>query len=500
VNISRKNKKNNIIERMIYVDIKNLSCNRVLYWFEELNKIPRGSGNEAAVSNMLKAFANERGLYVRQDEANNIIIKKNASEGMENVPAILIQGHMDMVCEKIPEVEHDFTKDPIKVIYDGDFIRAEGTTLGADDGIAVAYALAALEDDSLVHPELQVLITTDEEVGMGGATAVDCHDITARRVLNIDSEDEGIFTVGCAGGMKTTSVIPVEYENVGEREGAWLSIGGLMGGHSGVEIIKERANANKLLARVLRALNEKMDIRIANPFGGAKDNAIPRDAGCFVALTPGGIEGAHSITRELEAVLNREFAQQKETITITLNPCEREERVFTEDSFNRFVTAVMLMPNGVLAMNCELAMPETSNNLGVIKTTDDGKAVVLTCAVRSSVISRKYEVFDKIKALTELAGGSCEYKGNYPAWEYKSDSALLKEARRIFEAEYGHEPKLETIHAGLECGLLGEKMPGCELISFGPDIHDIHTPKEKADIGSIERTWKLLRRLITEMR
>jgi dipeptidase D len=472
----------------------------VLYWFEEINKIPRGSGNEAAVSNMLKTFADERGLYVRQDEANNIIIKKQASEGMENVPAVLVQGHMDMVCEKIPEVEHDFTKDPIKVIYEGDFIRAEGTTLGADDGIAVAYALALLEDDSLVHPELQVLITTDEEVGMGGASAVDCHDITARRVLNIDSEDEGIFTVGCAGGMKTTSIIPVEYENVGEREGAWLSISGLMGGHSGVEIIKERANANKLLARVLNALNDKMDIRISSPFGGAKDNAIPRDAGCFVALTPAGIEGANNIIRELEAVVNREFAQQGEAISITLKPCQREETVFTEESFKRFVAAVMLMPNGVLAMNTELNMPETSNNLGVIKLLEDKSAVALTCAVRSSVISRKYEVFEKIKALTELAGGSCEYKGNYPAWEYKSDSALLKEAQKIFESEYGHKPKLETIHAGLECGLLGEKMPGCELISFGPDIHDIHTPKEKADIGSIERTWRLLRRLVTEMR
>ena len=480
------------------MDIDKLNCKRVLYWFEEINKIPRGSGNEKAVSDMICSFAKNRGLYVRQDEANNVIIKKPASKDMENVPAILIQGHMDMVCEKIPQVEHNFLTDPIKVIYDGDFIHADGTTLGADDGIAVAYALALLEDNTLVHPELQVLITTDEEVGMGGASAVDCFDITARRVLNIDSEDEGVFTVGCAGGMKTTSIIPVDYEPAGEREGLWLSIGGLMGGHSGVDIIKERANANKLLARVLYDLDEKMDIRIASIFGGAKDNAIPRDSGCFVALRPGGAEGAQAIVRELESVINREFAPQGEAISITLKPCQREEKVFTHADFKKLIGAVLSMPNGVLAMDTRLGMPETSNNLGVVKTEND--KVILTCAVRSSVISRKYMVYKQINALTELAGGSCEYRGNYPAWEYKSDSELIRQAEKVFEAEYGYKPKLETIHAGLECGLLAEKMPGCELISFGPDIHDIHTPNEKADIASVERTWGLIKRLVAEMR
>ncbi len=476
------------------MDINDLSCKRVLYWFEKINEIPRGSGNEKAVSDMLYAFALGRGLYARQDEANNVIIKKSASEGMESVPPILIQGHMDMVCEKTPETEHNFETDPIKVIYEDGFMRADGTTLGADDGIAVAYALALLEDDSIRHPELQVLITTDEEVGMGGASAVNCSDITARRVLNIDSEDEGVFTVGCAGGMKTTSEIPVDYEPTGEREGAWLNIGGLMGGHSGVEIIKERANANKLLARVLCELDEKMDIRAAALFGGAKDNAIPRDAGCFVALKPGGLDGADKIIKELEHTFNKEFEPQGESISVTLKPCEREEKVFTHADLKRVISAIMLMPNGVLAMDKRLDMPETSNNLGVVKT--QGDKVVLTCAVRSSVISRKYEVYSRIKALTELAGGECSYKGNYPAWEYKSDSELIRQAEKIFEQMYGRKPKLETIHAGLECGLLAEKMPGCELISFGPDIHDIHTPKERADIASVDRTWELIKRLV----
>ena len=480
------------------MDIGMLESKRGFYWFEKINEIPRGSGNEKGISDMLRRFGEDRGFYVRQDEANNIVMKKPATKGMENVPALLIQGHMDMVCEKTPETGHDFEKDPIKVIYDGDFIRAEGTTLGADDGIAVAYALALLEDDTLPHPELQVLITTDEEVGMGGAAAVDCSDITARRVINIDSEDEGVFTVGCAGGMKTTTLIPVEYEKCENREGAWLSIGGLMGGHSGVEIIKGRANANKLLARSINALSEKLDIRCGNLFGGAKDNAIPRDSGCFVALNVGGLKAAQDILKELEGVVNKEYEAQGESISITLKGCDCEDKVFTPDSLKRVVSAIMLMPNGVLEMDVRLGMPETSNNLGVVKT--DGDKVVLTCAVRSAVISRKYLVYNHIKALSELAGGTCDYKGNYPAWEFKSDSELLKNAAAIFKDEYGREPKIETIHAGLECGLLAEKMPGCELISTGPDIHDIHTPAEKADIASIERTWKFIKRLVSEMR
>ncbi len=480
------------------MDIEKLSCKRVLYWFEEISKIPRGSGNEKAISDMLLAFAEERGLYVRQDEANNIIIKKNASEGMESIPPVLIQGHMDMVCEKLPEVNHDFLTDPISLVYEGEFLRGEGTTLGADDGIAVAYALAILEDKSLKHPEIQVLITTDEEVGMGGATAVSCHDITARRVLNIDSEEEGIFTVGCAGGMKTTSAIPVEYEPTGSREGVWLNIGGLMGGHSGVEINKERANANKLLGIVLNELSGKLDIRVSSLFGGAKDNAIPRDSGCFIGLTPGATENAQKVISDLEAALNKEFSPQGENISITLKPCENEPRVFTPDSFKRVITAIMLMPNGVLSMDTRLNMPQTSNNLGVIKTEED--KVYLTCAVRSTVISRKYQVYKSIKALTELAGGLCEYKGNYPAWEYKTDSELLKQAVKIFKAQYGCEPKLETIHAGLECGILAEKMPGSEMISFGPDIFDIHTPKERLNIPSTERTWELIKSLLENLK
>ncbi len=480
------------------MDINSLSCKRVLYWFEEINKIPRGSGNEKAVSDMLCSFGKERGLYVRQDEANNVIIKKPASKGMENLPPVLIQGHMDMVCEKNADVNHDFEKDPIAVIYDGDYIHADGTTLGADDGIAVAYALAILESNEIVHPELQVLITTDEEVGMGGASAVDCRDITARRVINIDSEDEGVFTVGCAGGMKTTSRIPVQYEATGQREGAWLTVGGLMGGHSGVDIIKERANANKLLARTLTTLSEKMDIRVSSIYGGAKDNAIPRDAGCFVALRPGGFEAAAKIIKELEATVNKEYAAQKETIVLNIKQCDLENKVFTDESLKRVLAVIMLMPNGVLAMNTELGMPETSNNTGVLKTKDE--EVDITCAVRSSVISRKYEVYGKIKALTELAGGSCEYKGNYPAWEYKRDSELLKQGEKIFESMYGYKPRVETIHAGLECGLLGEKLPGAEMISIGPDILDIHTPMERANIPSVERTWKFILSLLAELR
>lgn len=478
------------------MDINTLESKRVFYWFERINAIPRGSGNEKAVSDMLRAFAEERGLYVRQDEANNIIIKKPAAAGMENRAPILIQGHMDMVCEKLPNSKHDFLSDPIKIIYDGDFIRAEDTTLGADDGIAVAYALALLDADDVVHPELQVLITTDEEVGMGGAAFVDVSDITAKYVLNIDSEDEGIFTVGCAGGMKTTSVLSVDYENADNMDFFRLDIGNLTGGHSGVEIDKERANANKLMARLLSELSQNMDIRAAEINGGAKDNAIPRTADCVLACNGVDTPKLFDEVKRFNDSINHEFEPQGEDIKISLAKTEKTA-VFTADSLKKVLTVMLLMPNGVLAVDTRLNMPQTSNNLGVVKT-ENGK-LYLTCAVRSSVISRKYAVYNKIRLLTELAGGSCTYKGDYPAWEFKNNGSLVKQVSAIFEAQYGHKPKIETIHAGLECGLLSEKLPNAEFISFGPDIYDIHTTSERAVISSVENTYKLIKAFLAQI-
>ncbi|MBO5561797.1 MAG: aminoacyl-histidine dipeptidase [Firmicutes bacterium] len=467
--------------------MKNLNCSRVLHYFEEINKIPRGSGNEKAVSDYLMAFAKEKGLLAHQDKANNVIIKKAASNGMESFRPVCIQGHMDMVCEKNADVEHDFTKDPIKVIYDGEYIHAGGTTLGADDGIAVAMALALLEDDDLPHPALEVLITTDEEVGMLGAAAFDPKLISARLLLNIDSEIEGVFTVGCAGGVKTHSHIPVEYEK--NTAPAYLvSISGLQGGHSGIEIHKERGNANKLILRIYDMLKADFsDLAIAEVFGGAKDNAIPRTAEMVLA-TSAPFEDISEHIKIIEKTFLNEL-NGKDEVKISIEKTSAG-RVFTAESAERLSTFAALVPNGVQSNNLALGMPEVSNNLGVIRQNEDD--VEFICALRSSTASLKTELFGRVKKLTEVCGGRLDFIGDYPAWEFKNESPL----RDIFVSEYkkmyGKDPVVETVHAGLECGLIGEKIPDMDMISFGPNLLDIHTPKERAEIMSIERVWNFL--------
>lgn len=473
--------------------MKNLNCDRVLHYFEEINKIPRGSGNEAAVSAYIADFAKAHGLLVHRDEANNVIIKKPASKGMEAFPAVCIQGHMDMVCEKNADVVHDFTKDPIKVIYDGGYIHADGTTLGADDGIAVAMALALLESDSLPHPALEVLITTDEEVGMLGAAAFDPKLISARLLLNIDSEIEGVFTVGCAGGVKTHSCIPVEY--VKNSAPAYrVKISGLQGGHSGIEIHKERGNANKLILRVFDMLKADFDdISMAEVSGGAKDNAIPREAEMVIAASADFSDLAEHI-KIIEKTFNDEL-NGKDEVIISIEKTSAE-RVFTADTAKRLTDFAVLVPNGVQSRNLKLGMPEVSNNLGVIR--QNAEDVEFICALRSGIASLKRELFDRVLRLTKLCGGTMSAVGDYPAWEFKPKSALRDRFVEEYKKMFGSEPVVETVHAGLECGLIGEKIPDMDMISFGPNLIDIHTPNERAEIMSIERVWNFLTEVLSK--
>lgn len=472
-----------------------MNCDKVLYFFEKINEIPRGSGNEKAISDYLVAFAKERGLWVHQDKANNVIIKKPASKGYENHGAVVIQGHMDMVCEKNPDVIHDFEKDPIKVIYDGDFIHADGTTLGADDGIAVAMAMALLDDKAAVHPPVEVVITTDEEVGMLGAANLDTTLIEGRRLLNIDSEEEGIFTVGCAGGVKTESVIPVEFTVPSYDNFLKITVTGLEGGHSGIDICKERANANKIMARVLDRLVNIEKAEIAHIMGGAKDNAIPRYAEAVVACKD--IESLKATVNIVSEELNAEYSVTDRNIEINSDNAEKVERVFSEKSAKRVIAAIMLMPNGIQSMNLDLHMAESSNNIGVVKMKED--SVALICAVRSSVITKKTYIKTQIEELTKLCGGIIESHGDYPAWEYKVESPLRDLFIEVYKDCYNETPKVETVHAGLECGLIAEKIPDMDMISFGPNLLDIHTPKERASISSIERVWNFLCQVLIRM-
>lgn len=466
--------------------MKELSCKKVLYWFEEINKIPRGSGNERAVSDFAVNFAKERGLLVHRDKANNVIIKKEGSHGLENAAPVCIQGHMDMVCEKEADVVHDFTKDPIKIIYEGDFIRADRTTLGADDGIAVAMAMALLDSD-IPHPPLEAVFTTDEEVGMMGAAALDPGLISSRRLINIDSEQEGIFTVGCAGGCKTHSFIPVTHIK-NSLPAYKISISGLTGGHSGIEIHRERGNANKLIFRTFTLLSKQFsDIMLADVNGGAKDNAIPRFAEMTVATAAAFDDICEQIKITEETYLNE--LKSKDRVKISIEKTTADT-VFDHISTQNLTAFAALMPNGVQNNNFDLNMPDTSNNLGVVITHENEAEFV--CALRSGTASLKAELRSRVEQLTALCGGRISVIGDYPAWEYKQNSALRDIMVSQFKALYGKEPVIETVHAGLECGLISEKMPDMDMVSIGPDIFDIHTPQERASISSIERVWQFL--------
>lgn len=473
-------------------DIYNLECSNVLHFFEEISKIPRSSGNEKQISDYLVDFAKKRKLWVYQDDSFNVVIKKKGTEGYENSQPIILQGHIDMVCEKNKDIIHDFEKDPIKIIYDGDFIKADGTTLGGDNGIAVAMMLALLDSENIVHPNLEAVFTSDEEVGMHGAQALDGNVLDGKILLNIDSEEEGIFTVGCAGGMRASVMIPIIYENQPENLNTYsLFINGLRGGHSGIDIAKQRANSNILIARVLNSILNECEIKLNSISGGAKDNAIPREAEAIISFKESDFNKVNEVIEKLEETIKGEYRNTDGNIKIKIKKCENIEKCFSKDSMIKVISVMMLIPNGVLTMSTDIeGLPESSNNLGIVRTNENN--VELTCAVRSAVVSRKYLIFEQIKLISELAGGSASYKGDYPAWEYKPDSFIRNLLVDTYKEKFNTEPVLETIHAGLECGLFAKKKIDIDMISFGPNLYDIHTPDERASISSIDRTWSFL--------
>jgi len=480
-------------------DFENFKCSKVLHYFEEISKIPRGSGNEKQISDYIVDFAEKRGLWVKQDAALNVIVKKQASKGYENLPGVIIQGHLDMVCEKNNDVTHDFLKDPIEIIYDGDFIKANGTTLGSDNGIAVAMGLALLDDDSVKHPPVEVVFTTDEEVGMQGAAALDGSFIDGKTLLNIDSEKEGVFTGGCAGGMKTHTHLPVIYEeqNAGLTSYA-IMINGLMGGHSGIDIDKGRANANVLMARLLHSLLEKFDIKLNYIAGGSKDNAIPREAECVLSFDKAILHDIEKAIADINNVFNNEFKNTDRNIKIKINEAEKQNLCFSKESFKKIIYLSMLLPNGVQTMSSDIeGLVESSNNIGAVKT--DNNEVTFVCALRSAVISKKYFIYNKIKAVSELAGASVSSIGNYPAWEYDGNSKIKNLCLQVYEELFDKKAEEEIIHAGLECGIFAEKLPGVDMISFGPNLYDIHTPDERASISSIERCWVFLLEILKRL-
>ena len=464
---------------------------RVFYYFEQIAAIPHGSRNTKAISDFLVNFAKEHNLVWYQDENNNVVIVKEASAGYEAAEPIIIQGHMDMVCEKEKGVDIDFEKDGLKLYIDGDFLKAEGTTLGGDDGIAVAYALALLDSQEIAHPKLEVVITVDEEIGMLGAEAIDLSMLTGHTMLNIDSDVEGSFLTGCAGGMAVNVTLPIK-RVMQSGEKVALTITGLEGGHSGSEIDKEHGNANILMGRLLRALFEETPFGIISLAGGLKDNAIPRECVTELLVPQENVNLVKEIADKLDIELKKEFMTADPSVCIEFEDLgKKEESILDFGSVSRVIFYLRSVPNGVQNMSQVMhGMVETSLNLGIMELKED--ALHTVTSIRSSVGTRKADLLDRVTAIVELLGGEAEVEGDYPAWEYKQDSSLRPQIAKVYKQLYGKDPVFETIHAGLECGLLSEKIKNLDCVSFGPDNFDIHTPKERLSISSTGRVWDFI--------
>ncbi|MGM9548489.1 MAG: aminoacyl-histidine dipeptidase [Faecousia sp.] len=460
----------------------------VFGYFEEICAIPHGSRNTKRISDYLVSFAKDHDLRCVQDESNNVVLFGKGTCGMEDHAPVILQGHMDMVCEKDADCAVDMETEGLDITHDGKFVFAKGTTLGGDDGIAVAYALALLADDTIPHPPLEVIITVDEEIGMLGADAIDLSELKGRTMINLDSEDEGIFTVSCAGGATAAISLPVERRAV-YGPCIRLSVDGLQGGHSGADIHRNRANANKVMGEFMNRIQKLMPLCLTSLAGGTKDNAIPRS--CKATMVAMGIhlERINTIAEELQAEI-RETYDEPEAVIQAFDVDALGGNSLSTESTAKVIGLLCAAPNGVQARSKDIdGLVQTSLNLGIAKLGDRFSA---TFSVRSSVNSEKEELLSQLKTLSEFYEGAYSQAGEYPAWEFKKDSNLRDTMVRLYREMFGKEPQVLAIHAGLECGLLGEKLPGLDCVSIGPQMHDIHTSREKLDIASTERTWRFL--------
>ncbi len=477
--------------------LSNLEPQNVFHFFEEITKIPHGSGNVGQISDYLVKFARDRGLFCIQDELKNIIIVKEAVPGYEDEPAVILQGHMDMVAVKKPDCDIDMAKEGLRIAVRGDEIYAQGTSLGGDDGIAVAYALALLDSDTIKHPRLEVIVTVDEEVGMDGARGIDLSMLTGNRMVNLDSEDEGIFLTSCAGGARVKGKLPL---SEAQRQGVAVevTVGGLLGGHSGGEIHKERGNSNCLMGRLLYRLAETFDIGISRLQGGLADNAIPRETKAVLVVEERDKEALLDMVRTVEGEIQAELSSKDPGAFITAGEGRPGSWLCTtaEDTAKAAAWLIAL-PNGVQAMSADMhGLVETSLNLGIL-SYEDG-SLLADFSVRSSVESAKQALIDRLCAVIGLAGGSFSVSGDYPGWKYRKDSPLRDKMTALYEKMYGKTPKVAPTHAGLECGILGSKIADLDCVSMGPDMKDIHTTEETLSISSTGRVWEFLVRLLEE--
>ena len=477
--------------------IEGLSPKLVWERFYEISQAPRPSKQETKIREYLKQFAASRNLNFKEDETGNIVIKIPASKGFENAPVVILQGHVDMVCEKNKNTVHDFENDPIKLIRDGDWIKADGTTLGADNGIGVAASLAIAEDNSFVHGPLEVLCTVDEETGLTGVNNLQPGFIEGRMLLNLDAEEDGAFYVGCCGGQDSMGVLQINYETGNKKFKAYkLLFGGLKGGHSGIDINTGRANAIKLLARFLNKLD--FEYRITDMTGGSKRNAIPRESEVEIFFDEKNEKEMNSCIEEFIADYLKEYKKNDGGLKIELVKKGKEsEKVYSADFTKKLINTLLSLPHGVIAISPDIeGLVETSTNLATV-TVENDKLRIGT-SQRSSIESAKHFVTASVKAVFELAGAEEIAIGDgYPGWQPDMQSALLKTGKKVFAKLFGKEPEVKAIHAGLECGILGGKYQGLDMIAFGPTIQGAHSPDEKVNIPDVEKFYSLLKEFLS---
>jgi dipeptidase D len=483
--------------------LDSLEPREIFDFFETLSDIPRGSGNEKQVADWVVNFAKERGLDATQDERHCVLVRKPGQLGLESAPPLILHGHLDMVCEKEEGVTHDFENDPIRLVVDGDYITADGTSLGADNGIGVSYILALLDSKELPHPPLEAVLTAMEEKGKVGAAHFDTSQLSGRRMIDFNWITDKEILAGCSGDVTMTIDVPAEWESVPATHAATrlLKVRGLVGGHCEFDIHLERANAILVLARAINALQARYDVRISDPHGGAQNNAIPADAQVVLAVRPEDVEGVEAIVNDLGETLRTEYQKADGSIRLELEETAQPERVFSAEAGARFSRLTSLIPNGVLSWS--LVVPgivESSNNLGTVRTTETGARLMST--ITAALTSRKHEIFDRVRALVALAGGGAaveQYGLDAPEFPYQPDSQLLKVAADAYRDVIGEEPDVHVSQCSLELGMFSQKVPGLDTISIGTELHDLHSPKESVSHRSVAKVWPLVREVVSRL-
>lgn len=471
----------------------------VWHYFEEICKVPRPSKKEEKIAAYIKSWAKDMGFEIQEDTIGNFVVRKPATPGMENRKPVCIQGHIDMVCEKNSDVEFDFDNDPIQAYIDGDWVKARGTTLGADNGVGVAMGMAVLASNDVPHPDIELLCTLDEETGLTGAMQLGRDLLKAQILINLDSEEDGSFTIGCAGGMNTRGIYKYDATSVSADSSAFkLTVKGLKGGHSGIEIHDGRGNAAKFLNRLLWNLNKKFDISISDFNSGNKHNAIPREGFATITVANSDVDAFKAFVVDFEAQYKKEFLSKEPNLSIFAEACDTPSRVITKDMQTKLLHSFYAMPHGVYRMSPDIeGLVQTSTNFAIVETKAD--SIEVLTSQRSSIESEKQDMVAMVASAFILGGAEVKFGDGYPAWEPNVHSPILNEAKEVYKKLFGKEAHIEAIHAGLECGLVGEKYPGMDMLSFGPTLKDVHSPDEKINIPTTENCWVLLKAILAEI-